>query len=206
MFTGNNFAQKHLPIIDVHLHAYTIWPVENDTAWYPSKFKRPGSSQELLRQSLAAMDRYNVVKAVISGSPETVLKWKTVAPDRFINGYESFEPFTIDHIERLRQRIISGEVKVLAEIVTQYMGVSPSDSTMEPLYKLAEEYDIPIGIHMGPGPPGIAYTTDYRSRLSNPLLLEEVFIRHPKLRLYIMHAGWPMLDDMVFQLYKAGFC
>lgn len=175
--TGNIFAQKHLPIFDVHLHAYTIWPVQNDTAWNPPQFKRPATNDELLRQSLAAMNKYNVVKAVISGKPETVLKWKTSAPERFINGYESFEPFTAEHIERLRRRIKSGDIKVLAEFVTQYMGVAASDSAMELLYKLAEEYDLPIGIHMGLGPPGIAYSTDYRSRLSNPLLLEEALIR-----------------------------
>ena len=40
-----------------------------------------------------------------------------------------------------------------------------------------------------------------RLRLSSPLLLEEVLVRHPKLRVYVMHAGWPMLDDMVAMLY-----
>ena len=65
------------------------------------------------------------------------------------------------------------------------------------LYQLAEQYDVPVGIHMGPGPAGIAYNTGYRSRFSSPLLLEEALVRHPKLRVYIMHAGWPMLDDMV---------
>ena len=83
-WTGNIFAQKHLPIIDVHLHAYTIWPVQKDTVWYPSQFKRPGNSEELMRQSLLAMNKYNVVKAVISGTPETVLQWKTSAPGKFI--------------------------------------------------------------------------------------------------------------------------
>src|SRR5262245_59017296 len=28
--------------------------------------------------------------------------------------------------------------------------------------------------------------------LSNPLLLKKVLVRHPKLRLYVVHAGWPM--------------
>jgi predicted TIM-barrel fold metal-dependent hydrolase len=36
---------------------------------------------------------------------------------------------------------------------------------------------------------------------SNPLLLEEVRLRHPKLRLYVMHAGWPMLDNMIGLLW-----
>ena len=37
----------------------------------------------------------------------------------------------------------------------------------------------------------------YRAALSDPLALEEVLIRHPKLRIYVMHAGWPMSDRMV---------
>src|SRR5262245_30900680 len=37
----------------------------------------------------------------------------------------------------------------------------------------------------------------YRAALSNPMLLEEVLIRRPRLRLYVMHAGWPMSDQMV---------
>jgi predicted TIM-barrel fold metal-dependent hydrolase len=27
--------------------------------------------------------------------------------------------------------------------------------------------------------------------------LEEALLRHPKLRVYIMHAGWPMIDDLL---------
>ena len=53
---------------------------------------------------------------------------------------------------------------------------------MEPFWQLAEEFDLPIGIHMGPGPPGVAYDSapvpfkspNYRMAQGNPLLLEEV--------------------------------
>ena len=37
--------------------------------------------------------------------------------------------------------------------------------------------------------------------LSNPLQMEEVLIRHPKLRVYTMHAGWPFLNEMIGLLY-----
>lgn len=37
--------------------------------------------------------------------------------------------------------------------------------------------------------------------LSDPLLLEEVLLRHPKLRIYVMHAGWPNIDRIVGLLY-----
>ena len=41
----------------------------------------------------------------------------------------------------------------------------------------------------------------YRARLHSPLLLEEVLVRHPGLRVYVMHAGWPMLDDLLAVLW-----
>ena len=76
-------------------------------------------------------------------------------------------------------------------------------SVFEPYLAMAERLDIPVGIHVGPGPPGAPYifAKNYRARLHSPLLLEEALLRHPKLRVYAMHAGWPMLDDMVATLY-----
>jgi uncharacterized protein len=31
----------------------------------------------------------------------------------------------------------------------------------------------------------------------DPLLLEDVLVRHPRLRLYVMHAGWPRINEMI---------
>ncbi len=91
----------------------------------------------------------------------------------------------------------------LRELMFQYRGLGPSDSVPEACYALAERLDLPVGVHVGLGPPGAAYlaTPRYRASLSNPLLLEETLIRHPKLRLYVMHAGWAMLDEMLALLY-----
>jgi predicted TIM-barrel fold metal-dependent hydrolase len=33
-------------------------------------------------------------------------------------------------------------------------------------------------------------------------LIEEVLVHHPKLRIYIMHAAWPMLDEIIHILYS----
>jgi predicted TIM-barrel fold metal-dependent hydrolase len=62
---------------------------------------------------------------------------------------------------------------------------------------------VPVAIHIGPGPQGAPYIgfPKYRMGLSNPLLLEEVLVRHPKLRIYVMHAGWPMADAMIALMY-----
>jgi predicted TIM-barrel fold metal-dependent hydrolase len=200
-FSTTLFCQQNEPMIDVHLHAYNLSQAQSDTAWYPPAFHRPASSEKLMQESFDMMNKYHIVKAIISGDLKMVQKWQANDSGRLLPGYETWEPFTPEHIARIKQKIKSGEVKVLAEIVTQYNGIGASDSALEPLYALAEENDIPVGIHMGPGPSGIAFSTNYRSRLSSPLLLEEALVRHPKLRIYVMHAGWPMLDDMVAMLY-----
>ncbi len=28
-----------------------------------------------------------------------------------------------------------------------------------------------------------------------------MLVRHPKLRVYVMHAGWPMINEMIALLY-----
>jgi uncharacterized protein len=37
----------------------------------------------------------------------------------------------------------------------------------------------------------------FRGSMGNPLLLEELLARHPKLRVQVMHAGYPMIDNML---------
>ena len=39
------------------------------------------------------------------------------------------------------------------------------------------------------------------SRLHSALTIEEVLVNHPRLRMYIMHAGFPMLEDLLATLY-----
>ena len=96
-----------------------------------------------------------------------------------------------------------GRLEILAEITNQYAGVKPDDKRMGPYWKLAEELDIPVGIHIGPGPPGVIYlgAQGYRASFHSALMLEEVLVKHPKLRVYIMHAGFPLLDDLLALMY-----
>jgi predicted TIM-barrel fold metal-dependent hydrolase len=148
------------------------------------------------------MKRRNVV-GVLSGSPERVAEWRAAAPGRFYAGLAfnvAVSEITPDDIRKLHAE---GRLDAIAEVTNQYSGVAPNDPRMEPYWSVAEELDIPVGIHIGPGPPGVIYlgSENYRARLHSPLMLEEVLVRHPKLRVYVMHAGFPMLDDTLALLY-----
>ncbi len=227
-------ASAPLPIIDMHLHAlhaddqgppplaicapYATFPTR-DASWTAQKYaeeftQRPDCARplwsaktddELMRKSLAVLARRNIT-GVASGPADVVAKWRAAGGKRIIPAIAfSIKDEKPPGLEQLRKMVSSGEAAVIGEVGNQYDGVAPDDPAFEPYLALAEELDVPVALHVGPGPPGVAYLDPamgkYRVRDSNPLLLESVLLRHPKLRVYAMHAGWPMLDAMVAMLY-----
>ena len=197
-------AQTRAPVIDVHMHAYA-----KDARW-DHKVGNPITGREMtatneqahMHETLAEMKKYNIVKALVSTHYEAVLRWKAAAPDSIIPAY-GFDDLAQVNLEFLRKEHAAGRLQALGEVGIQYSGLAPNDPKMEPIYALAEELDLPLGIHIGLSKPGVAYddSPKYRAELSHPMLLEEVLLRHPKMRLYVMHAGWPMLDEMIALLW-----
>ena len=194
------------PIVGLHFDASRPWPAVfmaalknpacSNPAWSPE------TDQELERRTLEILERRNII-GVTSGSVAFVQRWRADAPDRIIPGLMfniADTQITPDSIRRLHA---SGALAVLGEVTNQYAGIGPSDSIFDPYLTVAEALDIPVGIHIGTGPPGAPYLgfEGYRARLHSPLLLEEALVRHPRLRIYIMHAGWPMLDDLLAVLW-----
>lgn len=161
---------------------------------YPAK---PG---EYMKDVIAEMNRLNVT-AVVFGDPASVDKWKTAAPGRVIPGtaFQGVQPGSRVPIDELREDFTKKGFKVMGEIGLQYEGISPSDTSVDQYFALAEELDIPVAIHMGTGGSGRANITSpkFRGSMGNPLLLEELLARHPKLRVQVMHAGYPMIDNML---------
>ncbi len=137
-----------------------------------------------------------------TGPLEVVAKWRAAAPECIIPA-TPFDDYEKRTPAAFRQLFAEGKFAVFAEISNQYNGLSPADETLEPYLALAEELDIPVGIHMGEGAPGSPYrfSPKYRARLTSPFLLEEVLVRHPRLRVYAMHAGSPLVDEMISMLY-----
>lgn len=221
---------RPLPVIDMHLHAFAAGdngpppvavctPMGEFSAWdqreeYGAAFLRlaknppcpdpvwsPKTDDALMRKTIGEMQRLNVV-GVLSGPPGRVAKWRAAAPGRFLPGLNfRLQPeYTPERVQALHA---AGDLAVLAEVTTQYAGIAPDDPQLEPFWKLAEERNIPVGIHVGTGPPGAIYLGDrgYRARLHSALTMEELLVRHPKLRVYLMHAGYPLIDDLLVLLY-----
>lgn len=199
---------KPLPIIDMHQHArFTLDLQENGEPWPRMCFPQPCEGQaglaqkdeDILRITLALMEKYNIVKAVVSDENlEEVKRWQASAPEKFLAGGATFRPSLTD-TAALRAAFESGELQVMGEIGAQYAGIAPDESVLEPYFAIAEAYDVPVLIHCGGLGGG-----DHNFKLSqgNPLALEEVLNKHPGLRLYIENAGWPFLDETTALMYR----
>lgn len=201
------------PVIDVHFHA-PMSPGRIEDFW------------PRLDSNLTEMDSLNVRYAVLTGVPDILFAWHEKIGDRIgvipsllflcengvavLWGRPCFEGGSDwPDLDQLRDDVVSGRIQALGEITTQFLGLSPSGAELEPYLAIAEEYDLPVFIHMGPGFPGGAYPStaadlvspNYRAALANPLLLEEALLRHPSVRVAVVHSGWPMADEMVTILY-----
>jgi uncharacterized protein len=146
------------------------------------------------------------VKGVVSGGDGDRLAvashWHETDPDRFIAGagVRGSADIPLPAIGVLRKAFEEGRLRVLGEMTAQYAGLTLSDAKYEPYLALAEELDVPVSVHTGMGPPGISYDPccrGFRASLGNPALIEEALNRHPKLRVNIMHGGWPYLQETI---------
>ena len=223
-------AQTAVPIIDMHMHALPYdqqgppplgmctpmtMPVWDQKAPYAEAFfdllKNPAcddpvwspmSDEENFSRNLAVIEKHNVY-GVLAGSRDRVASWVAAAPGRFIPGLTFSGREGSPTPEEIVKQHESGALDVLMEITTQYQGIDPAGPLLAPYWAALEANDIPAGIHVGTGPPGVAYLglRDYRGRMHSALTMEEVLINHPGLRVYLGHAGFPMRDDLLALMY-----
>jgi predicted TIM-barrel fold metal-dependent hydrolase len=199
------------PIIDVHMHAYPA------TTQFPNPIVNPitGAKSPIrngadhLSACIAEMKRHNVVRGIVSGGDgdrlQAAIDWHDRDPDRFVAGasIRGSADTPLPPLDTLRTAFATGRLRVLGEVTSQYAGLPLSDPSYEPYLALAEEFDIPVALHTGTMPEGTTFDPccrTARARFGNPELVEEALNRHPKLRINLMHGGWPYLDDTLAML------
>ena len=71
------------------------------------------------------------------------------------------------------------------------------DQAYEPVYKLAEKYDVPVVFHTGD-----TYSTSAKVKYADPLTIDEVAVDHPRVRFVIAHCGNPWIESAAEVTYK----
>lgn len=224
-------AHAERPIIDVHVHAMLpdangpppmavcvplvpSLPAPVSLEKWPEQFvlatKSPGcedpiwtpeTPEAMLAEVIAELEKNNAI-GILSGPPDLVNAWKAAAPGRFIKSLQlnvTRDPYSA---EEARAYFADRGFLVLGEVSNQYSGIEPDHPRMQPFWAMAEEMNVPVGIHMGSGPPGTAaFYPEYRVAYGNPLLLEPILARHPKLRISVQHMAEGFNDELIMMLW-----
>jgi len=200
------------PVIDVHIHIqpfHMMKPDVRETFW---KGKKDRAGLEALAENptklLARMDAdgieqvglINYVSPDLMGFTddcnEWILKYASAAPDRLL-AFGSVHPgFTDDVAARARQLVDQGVRAFKVHPPHQqfeanaYLGPLPQ---LAELYQVAEDAGLPVTIHTGTSIfPGA------RSRLGNPMDVDDVAVDFPKLKILLAHGGRPLWMEEAF--------
>lgn len=196
---GFAVAQEQ-PVIDVHVHTDTGKFLPREIIAGELRELTPVGRQEMIRESLAVMDALNIVHAITSGpDPSVVAEWRAADPQRIVPALQ-IPNARLDraYLDGIRQLVADGAIDVLGEIALQYEGIDVDHAVYAAYFTLADELDLPIAVHLGPGPHDVFdVRPSYRVAAGDPLRLESVLQRFPGLRIYIMHAGWPFIESMM---------
>lgn len=209
------------PIIDIHVHTMKVAPgrpVSYLCPWFleemPGTDPKTGmgnfmntdcvdpipsatSDEELKAAFMETIERLNIT-AVCFGDAEVLYDWKKASPDRIIPGIGVSSPDGIT-VQAMYDSLSSGFYYVMSECAPQYQGMSPSDMSLDEYFAIAEKLDLPVGIHMGTGGNGSANIrgSKFRAAMGDPLELEDLLHRHPNLRVWVQHAGYPFIDELI---------
>jgi predicted TIM-barrel fold metal-dependent hydrolase len=195
-------AEDAPKVFDVHLHAIPsadrmlLERPPNPLTRQPT----PERTEEQLRAALIAeMRRNHVVAAVVSSDdPRALRAWFEKPSARLLAGIGFDSPSSMS-VDTLTKEHGAGRLDAISEVGVAYAGLAPNDPALDAYFALAEKLDVPVGIHLGTtgGLASYGCCPRYRMALNDPLLLEDVLIAHPRLRLYVMHAGWPFGEHMI---------
>lgn len=181
----NTYSQK---IFDTHIHgeinpATQIQQLENSGV-----YKAAFSTSWDLQNSYRDKHKLELLYGLILPCPNGKIPYD----DRlcFADGKE------YPNIKWVEQQIKDGKIDFIGEILSQYYGISPSDESLHPYYALAEKYNLPVGIHTGLAGPNHG-CPNFKVSLGNPILMEDLILKFPKLKIWIMHAGSPFLEDTI---------
>jgi len=111
-------------------------------------------------------------------------------------GFAAVDPARDDVEETLEHAVDRLRLKGV-KLGPIYQGVHPTDSRMMAVYRLCQERGLPILIHQG-----TTFVTRAPLKFALPVLLEDVAIEFPRLKMVIAHLGHPWIAETLVLIRK----
>lgn len=182
-------SADELRVIDVHTHTMFTGEPEKSSGI-------PMTQSEYLKE-LAEVNAVGAIAHTVPHEVHTHLEDNTTYHDLRSHGVVHCAGVSSRINEAdLEQKLKSGArgcIKIYLGYIHQYA----YDPHYEPAYRLAQKYDVPVVFHTGD-----TYSDVAMVKYSHPLTIDEVAVRHPKVRFVIAHCGNPWIQDAAEVAYK----
>jgi predicted TIM-barrel fold metal-dependent hydrolase len=158
------------------------------------------STPEMLLEATKPADKV-IVFAIdaphsgIRGSQIAVANFVRDHADRFV-GWCSVDPNDPECIDKLAYYVNDLRLRGL-KLGPIYQNFNPADPKHLPLFKKAESLGIPINIHQG-----TSFVRTGPLKYANPILLDDIAIACPDLRMAISHMGHPWESECCVLIRK----
>jgi predicted TIM-barrel fold metal-dependent hydrolase len=205
--------------IDIVCNLFTPQEVQNGQTGIDETFKSQVRMPEAMRGGvtitdyLAKMDRAGIERSLliavragdmaVRGSFE--ISYARVAeicaahPDRF-SGLAGVDPFRGMQGLRDLEHGVREYGFVGAHLYPHWFGLPPDHAKYYPYYAKCCELDIPIMMQVG---QNLIYSRERRlPSVARPILLDQVAIDFPELKLLGIHVGVPWTDEMIAMAWK----
>lgn len=118
-----------------------------------------------------------------------------VDPQKFIGG-AGYNPFRIDESLRTIETCVRerGFGYVYFHPIT--FGIAANDRRCYPLYAKCVELGIPVGLQVGHSAEPLP------SNVGRPMLVDDVALEFPTLKINLSHTGWPWTGEFISMLWR----
>jgi len=183
-------------LIDCHVHLNNYYTKEGESS-------RP--TEENVQRLFETMEANGVDHAVVltsykvnvdRPSVERVLELLAEDPRATVVEGLRWRGDSRSDLFHMEQRIRDGVVKGI-KLYPGYDRYAINDPSLETVFRLAAKYDVPVMIHCGD-----TFARDAKVRMAHPLLVDDVAVDYPDVRLVVCHLGNPWFQDTAEVLYK----
>lgn len=169
------------PVIDAHTHTH-----------FSGLPERTSQIPDTKEQFLKEMKETGVVGAVVH-------------LDRKLKDYQDLTQFNVITCAGIDKgvdlkHIEAGLAQKKYRCIKIYLGYVHEwaySKTYEPVYKLAEKYQVPVVFHTGD-----TYSDVAKLKYADPMTIDEVAVDHPKVKFVIAHCGNPWIETAAEVAYK----
>ncbi len=200
-----------IPVIDLHIHIqpfHQMKPEARETFWKgkPNRAEIEAIADDpglllahLDREGIERVGLINYVSPIMGftdAANDWILEFASAAPDRLLP-FGSVHPRLTPNVRDAARRLVDRGARFFKVhpphqefAANAYLDVLPS---LAELYEVAQETARPVTIHTGTSIfPGA------RSRLGNPLDVDDVAVDFPKMTIFLAHGGRPLWMEEAF--------